>query len=221
MAKTSTRAASRTASKPARATTGSRGNKQSPAARSGKHATAAGVGTGSQSKKAGTSTAGKTGVSKRRGSAKAAKSTLSGVPARRTSPSKHAKGNPGTLRAPSRKPKMLNSTHVEGTMVDGVLVAKLKCEKLGEYEAGIVQGDISAAATGTSWKVALDFTDVQLISSVGLGLIVTLNKAAKTNKGRMSMFNLNPNLLNLFKITRLDSGLLIKSTAEEAIAAVK
>jgi len=137
------------------------------------------------------------------------------------SPAKRTKGNLGTLRVPSRKPKMLNSTHVEGTMVDGVLVAKLKCEKLGEYEASIVQGDISAAAKGTSWKVALDFTDVQLISSVGLGLIVTLNKAAKTNKGRMSMFNLNPNLLNLFKITRLDSGLLIKSTAQEAIEAVK
>ncbi len=136
-------------------------------------------------------------------------------------PARRPSRNPGTLRAPSRKTTMLNSTHVEGTMVDGVLVAKLKCEKLGEYEAGIVQGDISNAAKGTSWKVALDFTDVQLISSVGLGLIVTLNKAAKTNKGRMSMFNLNPNLLNLFKITRLDSGLLIKTTAAEAIAAVK
>ncbi|MBX9736299.1 MAG: STAS domain-containing protein [Phycisphaerales bacterium] len=139
----------------------------------------------------------------------------------RAKPARRTSRNPGTLRAPSRKTTMLNSTHVEGTMVDGVLVAKLKCEKLGEYEAGIVQGDISNAAKGTSWKVALDFTDVQLISSVGLGLIVTLNKAAKTNKGRMSMFNLNPNLLNLFKITRLDSGLLIKTTAAEAIAAVK
>jgi anti-anti-sigma factor len=115
---------------------------------------------------------------------------------------------------------MLNSTHVEGTLVDGVLVARLKCEKLGEYEASIVQNDLAAAAKGVAWKVALDFTDVQLISSVGLGLIVSLNKTAKNNKGRLSLFNLSANLINLFKITRLDSGLLIKPDQESAIKAV-
>lgn len=116
---------------------------------------------------------------------------------------------------------MLNSTHVEGTLVDGVLVARLKCEKLGEYEASIVQNDVSAAAKGVAWKVALNFADVQLISSVGLGLIVSLNKTAKANKGKLSLFNLNANLVNLFKITRLDSGLLIKSTQDDAVNIVK
>lgn len=116
---------------------------------------------------------------------------------------------------------MLNSTHVEATIVDGVLVAKLKCEKLGEYESAIVQSEVTTAAKTTAWRVALNFSDVQLISSVGLGLIVSLNKSAKAGKGKMSMFNLNANLTNLFKITRLDSGLLIKPDQTSAIDAVK
>ncbi|CAN5824190.1 hypothetical protein BH11PLA1_BH11PLA1_00580 [soil metagenome] len=119
---------------------------------------------------------------------------------------------------------MLNTHHVEGALVGGVggvLVARLKCEKLGEYESSVVQTDLTAAAKESGWRVAVDFAQVELISSVGLGLIVSLNKAAKTNRGRFVLFNLNANLTNLFKITRLDSGLLIKQTEADAVAAAK
>lgn len=116
---------------------------------------------------------------------------------------------------------MIKSTHVNAHLTDGVLVAALTCEKLGEYESGIIQADIIAVAPASGWKLALNFKDVQMVASAGLGLIVSLNKLAKANKGGLVLFNLNDFLSQLLRTTRLNGGLAIKNDEPSAIKALK
>ncbi|MCW5765389.1 MAG: STAS domain-containing protein [Phycisphaeraceae bacterium] len=116
---------------------------------------------------------------------------------------------------------MFESTHLHCTVADGVVVATIKCEKIGEYEATVLQTELQDFIKGFAWKVAMDFAQVQLLASVGLGLLVTINKTCKANKGKAALYNLNDNLINLLKITRLNTGLTICRSQDEAVKAAK
>ncbi len=99
-----------------------------------------------------------------------------------------------------------------------VAVARIKCEKIGEYEAPILQKELTDVASKYRWHIVVNFQDVQLLASVGLGLLITLHKLAKANKGKFVLFGLNDNLRGLLKMTKLDSGL---SIAQDEASAVK
>jgi anti-anti-sigma factor len=116
---------------------------------------------------------------------------------------------------------MLKTPQVDAVMRDGVLIARLTLEKLGEYEANAVQGDLAQVARASGWKVVLDLQDVQLIASAGLGLLVSLNKQARSNKGQVVLCGLNDHLRQLLKSTRLDAGLTIKPDVEAGYKALK
>jgi anti-anti-sigma factor len=116
---------------------------------------------------------------------------------------------------------LINSPIVRGELRDGVLVAQVTCEKIGEYEAGVIQTDLASVARGVGWRVVLNLKDVQMIASAGLGMIVSINKSAKTNKGALVLCHLNDHLRQLLKATRLDAGLTIKPDEAAAMSAAK
>lgn len=101
------------------------------------------------------------------------------------------------------------SSHLSAEFSEGVLVAIVKVERLGEYEAGVVERELVALMQQPGCKLALDMASVQMIASVGLGLLVSLNRFVKGKKGKMALFNLNDNIRSVLKMTRLDSGLTI------------
>ncbi len=53
-------------------------------------------------------------------------------------------------------------------------------------------------------KILLDFSNVRLLSSSALGVLVTLQKKARQIKGRAVICGLRPELRKVFKITSLD-----------------
>ncbi len=114
---------------------------------------------------------------------------------------------------------MIDSTHIDATADSGVLVITLKCEKLSEYESTIVESEVKGLAQGLHWKVAMDFTRVELVASVGLGMIVSLNRSCKASKGKLALFGMNENLRTLLKITRLDANFIIKPDRAQAVQA--
>lgn len=116
---------------------------------------------------------------------------------------------------------MFDSTHLTCTASEGVVVATIKCEKIGEYEATVLQTEISDFVKGFGWKLAMDFAQVQLLASVGLGLLVTVNKQCRSNKGKLALYNVNDNLMNLLRITKLNTGLTICKTRDDAVKAAK
>jgi anti-sigma B factor antagonist len=51
----------------------------------------------------------------------------------------------------------------------------------------------------------LDFTNVEFITSVELGTLVGLHKKMRASGGRLTLFNLNPQVFEVFAVTRLET----------------
>jgi len=53
-------------------------------------------------------------------------------------------------------------------------------------------------------QLLLDFTNVEYITSVELGTLVSLHTKIKASGGRLTLFNLNLQVFEAFTVTRLD-----------------
>ena len=69
-------------------------------------------------------------------------------------------------------------------------------------------------------KVLLDFKNVQHLSSAALGMLIELNKQVMGRKGQLVLANINPQIYEVFRITRLNKLFNIQSTTEDAIKAL-
>ncbi len=64
--------------------------------------------------------------------------------------------------------------------------------------------DLADRASSQKKKMVLDFQDVQFMSSAMLGRLILLNKKAKADMVDLRLSNIAPNVLEVFKITRLN-----------------
>lgn len=103
-------------------------------------------------------------------------------------------------------------------LVGGAAVGRIVCPAVSTREAPIVQEEASAFASQFGWKLALDFSNVTLLSSVGLGILITLTKRCKEGGGRLALFGLSRDLVALVKLTKLDKLLAI---ADDEAGAIK
>lgn len=53
-------------------------------------------------------------------------------------------------------------------------------------------------------RMLLDFSGVMFISSQAIGVLLTLNKKIKAIKGEVALCGIKPDLMKVFKITRID-----------------
>jgi anti-sigma B factor antagonist len=98
-----------------------------------------------------------------------------------------------------------------------VAVAEVLREKITEHENQAVFGDVTTAAAGSGHRVALDLSQVGLLSSAGLGALITLHKACASQGGRLVVFGVQSQILDLLKLTHLDRLLTIVPSREAAI----
>jgi anti-anti-sigma factor len=75
-----------------------------------------------------------------------------------------------------------------GCRMEEVIAAQLGSQDEGESECHLL----------------LDFTNVSSITSVELGTLIGLHKKMKTSGGRLTLFNLNLLVFEVFSITRLE-----------------
>ena len=71
----------------------------------------------------------------------------------------------------------------------------------------------------TASHLLLDFTNVEYLSSVELGTLITLHKRVKAFGGRLTLFNLNAQVYEVFTVTHLQTVLGI-CREENAVAKV-
>ncbi len=114
---------------------------------------------------------------------------------------------------------MFESQLIKCEADNGVLVVHVKCEKISEYEATIIQNEVTPLAKSLAWKVAIGFGTVGLIASVGLGMLVAINRLAKASKGKVAIFEMNESIRNVMKLTRLESGFTIVPDRAAAVKA--
>lgn len=75
----------------------------------------------------------------------------------------------------------------------------------------------AAASAGQKKKMLLNFQGVQFMSSAMIGKLVLLNKKCKADEVVLKMCCISPNVLEVFKITRLNKVFEIFDDQDKAI----
>ncbi len=63
---------------------------------------------------------------------------------------------------------------------------------------------IDSATTRSAMRLVLDFSEVQYLSSPALGKLINLKKQVRSVGRQLILRHVNPDLLEVFRITRLD-----------------
>ena len=66
-------------------------------------------------------------------------------------------------------------------------------------------------------KVLLDFSNVEYLSSAALGKLIVMDKKLKAAQGQLSMCSVRAEILEVFKITKLDKLFAIYDSREQAL----
>jgi anti-sigma B factor antagonist len=70
-------------------------------------------------------------------------------------------------------------------------------------------------------KLVIDFVNVGHLSSSALGLLITLRKRIIEKKGQLSLCNIQPQIFEVFAITRLNETFSITDSRDDAVQAVQ
>lgn len=67
-------------------------------------------------------------------------------------------------------------------------------------------------------KLLISFADVDHLSSAALGALITVNKKIREHNGELRLAKIDPQIFEVFRITKLDQLFQIHDSIEEAIA---
>lgn len=102
-----------------------------------------------------------------------------------------------------------------------ILIARVKPETVSEREAKIITDELIPALDGTSHRLVVDLSRVEILTSPGIGALVQLHKVTASKAGAFAVFGLSNDLAGLMKLTRMDRLFAIAATEDQAIDAVK
>jgi anti-sigma B factor antagonist len=89
---------------------------------------------------------------------------------------------------------------------------------LDEGNIQVIGDEIAALIDATPGpKLLLSFANVEHLSSAALGTLITINNRVKQRQGQLRLSNIDPQIYEVFTITRLNKLFSIHPTAEDAI----
>lgn len=108
---------------------------------------------------------------------------------------------------------------IEVEEVNGVTVAKFTDKKiLDESNIQLIGNQLFALVDEDHrQKIVLDFSNVEYLSSAALGKLITMDKKVKSAGGKLRFCTIRADILEVFKITRLDKLFTIKENREKAL----
>ncbi len=100
----------------------------------------------------------------------------------------------------------------------GILTATPTGPSVAEREATIISGELRDAMGALQQTIrifVLDLSSVQMMSSMGLGMCIETRNALKRHKVKAVLYGLNPQLIDLFRLMKIERLFAIASTREE------
>jgi stage II sporulation protein AA (anti-sigma F factor antagonist) len=107
-----------------------------------------------------------------------------------------------------------------GEMVDDVLLLSIEGQINGNNAASLEQ-NLRAYVDKALYRIALDFTGVDYISSAGLRVVLLLAKQLKEHAGALALFGLRKSVLDIFEMCGFVDILTIVKSREDALAKIK
>jgi anti-sigma B factor antagonist len=91
---------------------------------------------------------------------------------------------------------------------------------LGEQNIQIIGEQLFSLVDEEGWrKLLLNFGNVEYLSSAALGKLITLNKKLQAVGGRLILCNIDPQIYEVFEITKLDKFFNIQKEEQAALQA--
>ena len=103
-------------------------------------------------------------------------------------------------------------TQVE--FVDRNILDEANIQQIGEEITGLIE-------TSSGPKLLISFSNVDHLSSAALGTLITINNKVKNKGGKLRLANIDPQIYEVFKITKLDKLFQIHDTTERAMASFR
>ncbi|MBS1516301.1 MAG: STAS domain-containing protein [Bacteroidetes bacterium] len=93
----------------------------------------------------------------------------------------------------------------EKNINNGSLHILIKEDSIGLTDLHDLNNIVNKELTDECREVEIDFANVTSINSSGLGILIACYKKVKSMNKELRLINLNDKLLNVFKITKLDT----------------
>ena len=103
---------------------------------------------------------------------------------------------------------------VEVQFRDRNILDEANIQQIGEEVKAIIEAEPAP-------KLLINFTDVDHLSSAALGTLITINNRVRALKGQLRLSNIDPQIYQVFVITKLNKLFEIHETAEKARASFK
>lgn len=95
------------------------------------------------------------------------------------------------------------TTYMSAQPLGGVMVAKITCPRVSDFEAAALKTDLKKFVEAPPAKLVVDLSDVLLVTSTGLGMLVQVRSAAQAAGGKVVLAGLSTELVDLFRLTNL------------------
>ncbi len=117
------------------------------------------------------------------------------------------------MEQPSSHLKIKRSDSVSVVeFADRKILEELSIQEIGEELDELVESEPGV-------KLLLNFKNVDHLSSAALGMLITLNKKIKERDGDLKLSDINRQIFEVFKITKLNRVFDIHDNADDAMAA--
>src|SRR5258705_10635475 len=83
----------------------------------------------------------------------------------------------------------------------GIVLTTVRCEMVGAREAPIIEAAVREKGASRGWKILMDLSAVTVLASMGLGMLVTLNKQCNSGGGKLVVCGVAPDIMDVLKIT--------------------
>lgn len=114
---------------------------------------------------------------------------------------------------PAEDTRLRTRTHGDVTVVEFIdrnILDEANIQMIGEELAGIVEKSAKP-------KLLISFSNVDHLSSAALGTLITINSKVKARNGQLRLSNIDPQIYEVFVITKLNKLFQIHDTAEAAL----
>jgi len=110
-------------------------------------------------------------------------------------------------------------SRLQTEMIGDVLVVSFVDRKILDEQNIQIIGEQLFGLVDQSQKILLNFSNVEYLSSAALGKLIALNKKVKAAGGRLILCGIDPNIYEVFELTRLDQILKIEKDEQTALQA--
>lgn len=123
--------------------------------------------------------------------------------------------------APLDGPVLLETTHLRAIDADGVAVATILTPKVSEHESTPLTNELTQVAGQTNSNLIIDLSQVMMLASAGIGMLVQVHNGCKGAGGKLSVAGLDKEIRMMLEMTRMDKLLDLQDTSADARAKFK